>query len=166
MIGGTNDDEVVGFARWARETGYEVRFIEYMPLDAQHAWEREKVVPAATMLEADRRRVPARGRRRDGEPATTFRFADGAPGGIGVIPSVTEPFCDSCNRMRLTAEGQFRNCLFALEETDLRGPMRGGATDADLETLIRDAMWQKWSGHRINHPDFLQPARSMSMIGG
>ena len=83
-----------------------------------------------------------------------------------MIASVTEPFCDSCNRMRMTAEGQFRDCLFALDETDLRGPMREGADDAELEALIRDAMWRKWSGHRINHPDFLQPARSMSMIGG
>jgi cyclic pyranopterin phosphate synthase len=166
VIGGTNDDEVTGFARWARETGYEVRFIEYMPLDAQHAWEREKVIPAATMLDRIGAVYPLVATTPDGEPATSFRFADGAPGGIGVIPSVTEPFCDSCNRMRVTAEGQFRNCLFALDETDLRGPMREGADDAELEALIRDAMWHKWSGHRINHPDFQQPARSMSMIGG
>ncbi len=83
-----------------------------------------------------------------------------------MIPSVTEPFCDTCNRMRLTAEGQFRTCLFALAETDLRGPLRTGATDDDLEALIRDAMWGKWAGHRIDHEDFVQPARSMSMIGG
>jgi cyclic pyranopterin phosphate synthase len=166
VIGGTNDDEVVGFARWARETGYEVRFIEYMPLDAQHAWEREKVVPAADVLsriDGEFPLVPAGG---DAEPATRYLFADGAPGAIGVIPSVTEPFCDSCNRMRITAEGAFRSCLFALEETDLRGPMRAGASDGELETLIRAAMWGKWSGHRINHPDFVQPERSMSMIGG
>ena len=83
-----------------------------------------------------------------------------------MIPSVTEPFCDSCNRMRLTAEGQFRNCLFALEETDLRGPMRAGASDDELEALLREAMWRKWAGHRIDHADFVQPIRSMSMIGG
>jgi GTP 3',8-cyclase len=166
VIGGTNDDEVVGFARWARETGYEIRFIEYMPLDAQHAWERDKVVAAATMLERIDAVFPLAPAGHDGEPATTFRFIDGAPGSVGVIPSVTEPFCDSCNRMRLTAEGQFRSCLFSLEETDLRGPMRAGATDGELEVLIRDTMWAKWSGHRINHPDFVQPARSMSMIGG
>jgi cyclic pyranopterin phosphate synthase len=166
VIGGTNDDEVVGFARWARRTGYEVRFIEYMPLDAQHAWERAKVVPARTVLDriGEVFELVADG---DGaEPATMYGFADGAPGRIGVIPSVTEPFCDSCNRMRITAEGQFRNCLFALEETDLRGPMRAGATDEELETLIREAMWAKWAGHRIDHEDFVQPARSMSMIGG
>jgi cyclic pyranopterin phosphate synthase len=166
VIGGTNDDEVVSFATWSRETGYQVRFIEYMPLDAQHAWEREKVVAAAAILEQIAAVYPLRSSAKDGEPATTFAFADGAPGSIGVIPSVTEPFCDSCNRMRITAEGQFRSCLFALEETDLRSPMRGGASDDELEVLIREAMWTKWSGHRINHPDFVQPERSMSMIGG
>ncbi len=166
VIGGTNDDEVVGFARWARETGYEVRFIEYMPLDAQHAWERAKVVPARTVLERIGQVFPLVSDGEGAEPATTYGFADGAPGRIGVIPSVTEPFCDSCNRMRLTAEGQFRNCLFALNETDLRGPMRAGASDDELEGLLREAMWNKWSGHRIDHADFVQPARSMSMIGG
>jgi cyclic pyranopterin phosphate synthase len=166
VIGGTNDDEVVGFARWARETGYEVRFIEYMPLDAQHGWERRKVVPARTVLDRIGEVFPLVARGGEAEPATTYVFADGSPGRIGVIPSVTEPFCDSCNRMRLTAEGQFRDCLFALEETDLRGPMRAGATDGDLEALVREAMWRKWAGHKIDHPDFVQPARSMSMIGG
>ena len=166
VIGGTNDDEVVGFARWARETGYQVRFIEYMPLDAQHAWERQKVVPARTVLDRIGEVFPLVADGEGAEPATTYGFADGAPGRIGVIPSVTEPFCDSCNRMRLTAEGQFRNCLFALEETDLRGPMRAGASDDELEALVREAMWRKWAGHRIDHADFVQPIRSMSMIGG
>jgi GTP 3',8-cyclase len=166
VIGGTNDDEVVGFARWARETGYEVRFIEYMPLDAQHAWEREKVVPAARILATIHATHPLEADGPTNEPATTYRFADGSPGRIGVIASVTEPFCDTCNRLRLTAEGQFRTCLFALAETDLRGPMRDGASDGELETLVRAAVWGKWSGHRINHADFVQPARSMSMIGG
>jgi cyclic pyranopterin phosphate synthase len=166
VIGGTNDDEVVDFARWARETGYEVRFIEYMPLDAQHAWERAKVVPGASILEAIDATYPLAARTHDAQPATTYGFADGAPGAIGVIASVTEPFCDTCNRLRLTAEGQFRNCLFALEETDLREPLRGGASDEDLERLIRDGVWSKWSGHRVNHADFVQPARSMSAIGG
>jgi cyclic pyranopterin phosphate synthase len=139
VIAGTNDDEIVEFAGWARTTGYEVRFIEYMPLEA------------AT---------------HGTEPATTYRFADGAPGGIGVIASVTQPFCDTCNRLRLTAEGAFRTCLFALDETDLREPLRAGATDDALAAMIRSAVWGKWSGHRINHADFVQPARSMSMIGG
>jgi cyclic pyranopterin phosphate synthase len=166
VIGGTNDDEVVDFARWARETGYEVRFIEYMPLDADHAWERAKVVPAARILAAIDAVHPLEPAGHEQEPATTYRFVDGAPGRIGVIPSVTEPFCDTCNRLRLTAEGQFRNCLFALDETDLREPLRAGASDAELAQLIRRGVWQKWSGHRINHPDFVQPERSMSMIGG
>jgi len=166
VIGGTNDDEVVDFARWSRETGYEVRFIEYMPLDAQHAWERAKVVPGARILEAIDAAYPLRADGPDAEPATTYGFADGARGKIGVIASVTEPFCDTCNRLRMTAEGQFRNCLFALEETDLRGPMRAGAGDEDLEQLIRQGVWAKWSGHRVNHEDFVQPARSMSAIGG
>ena len=149
MIGGTNDDEVVDFARWSRETGYEVRFIEYMPLDAQHAWEREKVVPAARILAAIDAVHPLLPEGHANEPATTFRFADGAPGRVGVIASVTEPFCDTCNRLRLTAEGMFRNCLFAMDETDLRAPMRGGASDDDLALLIR----QGAVGEVVRPPD-------------
>jgi cyclic pyranopterin phosphate synthase len=166
VIGGTNDDELVEFARWSRETGYEVRFIEYMPLDAEHAWERSKVVPSRRVLEIIDSTFPLAAVGHANEPATSYAFADGAPGRIGVIASVTEPFCDTCNRLRLTAEGQVRACLFSLEETDLRGPMHDGATDAELASLIRTTVWRKWSGHRINHADFVQPARSMSMIGG
>ena len=166
VIGGTNDDELVEFARWSSVTGYEVRFIEYMPLDAEHAWERAKVVPGAAILEAIDAVFPLAARHHATEPATTYGFADDAPGTVGVIASVTEPFCDTCNRLRLTAEGQVRACLFSLEETDLRGPMREGASDEDLAGLIRTTVWRKWSGHRINHADFVQPARSMSMIGG
>ena len=166
VIGGTNDDEVVDFARWSRETGYDVRFIEYMPLDAEHAWERAKVVPGREILDRIDAVYPLEADRHGNEPASSYRFADGSPGRVGVIASVTEPFCDTCNRLRLTAEGMVRACLFALEETDLRRPMRTGATDAELERSIRETVWGKWSGHRINHPDFVQPARSMSMIGG
>jgi len=166
VIGGTNDDELVEFARWSRETGYEVRFIEYMPLDAEHAWERSKVVPSRRVLEIIDSTFPLAAVGHANEPATSYAFADGAPGRIGVIASVTEPFCDTCNRLRLTAEGQVRACLFSLEETDLRVPMREGATDEELARLIRTTVWRKWSGHRINHADFVQPARSMSMIGG
>jgi cyclic pyranopterin phosphate synthase len=166
VIGGTNEGEVVDFARWSRETGHVVRFIEYMPLDAQHAWERAKVVPSAHLLEAVHEVFPLEPVGPDNEPSTSYRFADGAPGGIGVISSVTEPFCDTCNRLRLTAEGELRACLFALEETDLRGPLRAGASDEELEALIRENVRRKWSGHRINHPDFVQPERSMSAIGG
>jgi cyclic pyranopterin phosphate synthase len=174
MIAGTNDDEVVDFARFARETGYEVRFIEYMPLDAEHAWERAKVLPSAKVIEAihavfplipeEPVTTPAEG---DGTPpATSYRFADGGAGGVGVIPSVSEPFCDTCNRLRLTAEGKFRVCLFSLNEVDLLTPLRAGASVGDVERLIRQAVWAKWQGHKINHPDFERPDRSMSMIGG
>jgi GTP 3',8-cyclase len=167
VIRGTNEDEVVDFARLARETGHQVRFIEYMPLDADRAWERSKVVPSHEILDRISNTfplLPAHGHAP--QPATVFRFADGARGEIGFISSVTEPFCDTCNRMRITADGQLRVCLFAMEETDLRGPLRAGASGERLERLIREAVWNKWSGHRINHADFARPARSMSMIGG
>ncbi|MFP5320023.1 MAG: GTP 3',8-cyclase MoaA [Acidimicrobiia bacterium] len=166
VLGGTNDDEVVDFARLARETGWDVRFIEYMPLDADHAWERAKVVPSRLIREAIGAVYPLLPRDRGPEPATTFTFADGAPGSVGFISSVTEPFCDTCNRVRVTAEGQLRVCLFAIEETDLREPMRAGATDDELAAVVRSAVWDKWAGHRINHPDFIRPPRSMSSIGG
>ena len=163
----TNEDEVADFADYARRTGYEIRFIEYMPLDAQHAWERAKVVPGREVLERIAERFPLVAVEHDDPaPARTYRFADGAPGSVGVIASVTEPFCDSCDRMRITADGQFRTCLFALTETDLRGPLRAGADDAAIERLVRDAMWEKGAGHRISHPDFVQPTRAMSAIGG
>jgi len=167
LIAGTNDGEVVDFARFARETGYEVRFIEYMPLDAEQSWERAKVMPSAAIVEAVDAVYPLLAAGGNGsQPATSFRFADGAPGGIGVIPSVTEPFCDSCDRLRLTAEGRFRVCLFSMDETDLLTPLRSGAADEEIERLIRTAVWGKWEGHKINHPDFERPDRSMSMIGG
>jgi GTP 3',8-cyclase len=166
VIAGTNESEVVDFARFARETGYQVRFIEYMPLDAEQHWERAKVVPSAQIVEAIDKAYPLIAEGEGAEPATGFRFADGAPGGIGVIASVTEPFCDTCNRLRLTAEGELRACLFAMSEVDLRGPLRAGAADDELEEIIRAHVWQKWEGHKINHPDFQRPDRSMSMIGG
>ncbi len=167
VLRGTNDDEVVDFAAYAREMGYEIRFIEYMPLDAQHAWERAKVVPSREVLARIAERFPLVAEDAHGPaPATTYRFADGAPGTVGVIASVTEPFCDSCDRMRITADGQFRTCLFALTETDLRGALRSGAGDAAIEDLVRTAMWDKGPGHRINHADFVQPRRAMSAIGG
>ena len=167
VIAGTNEDEVVDFARFARDTGYEVRFIEYMPLDAEQKWERAKVVPSAEILAAIDAVYPLVPEDTGGaEPATSFRFADGAPGAIGVIASVTEPFCDTCNRLRITADGQLRACLFAMQEADLRTPLRSGASDAEIEAVIRAAVWAKWEGHKINHPDFERPSRSMSMIGG
>jgi GTP 3',8-cyclase len=166
VIGGTNDDEAAAFAGLARDAGVEVRFIEYMPLDAEKAWERAKVVPSRTLRARIEDRYPLVPVAGGAEPASRYRFADGVPGGVGFVSSVTEPFCDTCNRVRLTADGQFRSCLFSLEEADLRTPLRAGATDHDLEGLIRTAVAAKWAGHRINHPDFVRPARSMSMIGG
>ena len=167
MIKGHNDDESVAFAELARRTGYEIRFIEYMPLDAQDAWSRQNVVAAEDTL-ADISRVHALipVEAEGAEPATTFRFADGAPGVVGVIPSVTAPFCDSCDRLRLTSDGQLRACLFSLEETDLRSQLRAGASDEAIEDLARACVAAKWSGHRIGKDDFVKPARSMSMIGG
>jgi GTP 3',8-cyclase len=167
VIKGHNEDEAPAFARLARETGYEMRFIEYMPLDAQDEWSAEGVVPGREILEQITAVYPLVPDTDDEpEPATPYRFADGAPGRIGVIPSVTEPFCDSCNRLRLTADGQLRACLFSLEETDLRGPLRAGASDDELAARARECIAAKWSGHRIGQADFVRPARSMSMIGG
>jgi GTP 3',8-cyclase len=166
VIRGSNDDEVVTFARLARRTGYEVRFIEYMPLDADGTWERSNVLPSSEVFEAISRIFPLSPVREGAEPATMFRFLDGAPGAVGFISSVTEPFCESCDRLRLTADGRLLACLFALEDTDLRAPLRAGADDEDLERHIRRGVWGKWAGHRINQPDFVRPLRSMSMIGG
>jgi GTP 3',8-cyclase len=166
VIRGSNDDEVVDFARLARRTGHEVRFIEFMPLDADGTWDRSNVVPSGEVFEAISRSFRLTPVREAARPATTFRFADGAPGAVGFISSVTEPFCDTCDRLRLTADGRLLACLFALEDTDLRTPLRAAATDQDLAVRIRDAVRGKWAGHRINQPDFVRPARSMSMIGG
>jgi cyclic pyranopterin phosphate synthase len=160
------EDEVVRFAEFARRTPYVVRFIEFMPLDADHAWSADKVLPN----EEIRRRIHAAypleavGRDRHGT-ARRWRFADGQ-GEIGFISPVSEPFCGDCNRIRLTAEGMLRTCLFSLNETDLREPMRAGASDADLEAIIRDAVWRKELKHHIGDEGFIQPARSMSRIGG
>ncbi|HEX5948507.1 MAG TPA: GTP 3',8-cyclase MoaA [Actinomycetota bacterium] len=167
VIGGTNDDEAVAFAALARRADVEVRFIEYMPLDAERRWERAKVVPSAVLRDRIDRAFPlAPANGHEPQPATVFRFADGAPGRVGFIASVTEPFCETCNRIRLTADGQLRACLFSLGETDLRTPLRAGASDDELDALVRTAVAAKWAGHRIDHPDFVRPDRSMSMIGG
>jgi cyclic pyranopterin phosphate synthase len=159
---------VVDLAAFGRARGVGVRFIEFMPLDAPGDWRPDQVVPAHEILERIDAVFPLEAvdaHPEHVEPAARRRYRDGI-GDVGVIASVTEPFCASCDRVRITAEGRFRTCLFALEETDLRAPMRAGASDAELDTLIRETVWRKWSGHRINHPDFVQPDRSMSMIGG
>ncbi len=168
VTAGVNDDEVVAFARFARETGRVVRFIEYMPLDAQHAWERHQVVAGAEIVRRISQVWPieAVGRRADDPaPADRFRFVDGA-GEIGIIASVTHAFCGGCNRLRLTADGAIRNCLFAADEWSARDLLRGGGSDDDLAHLLRAAVWAKLPGHGVNDPGFVQPARPMSRIGG
>ena len=160
------EDEVVRFAEFARRTPYVVRFIEFMPLDADHAWTRDKVLPNAEIVRLIDAVYPLEpvGRERHGT-SRRWRFADGK-GEIGFISPVTEPFCGDCNRIRLTAEGELRTCLFSLTETDLRGPLRSGATDSDLEAIIRDAVWRKELKHHVNEPGFVPPPRTMSAIGG
>jgi GTP 3',8-cyclase len=158
--------EVLRFAEFARQNPYEVRFIEFMPLDADRAWTRDKVLPNAeivAMIDAVYPLEPV-GRERHGT-ARRYRFADGG-GEMGFISPVTQPFCGDCNRIRLTAEGELRTCLFSMTETDLRDPLRAGATDTELEELIRDAVWRKELKHHVNDPGFVQPARTMSQIGG
>jgi GTP 3',8-cyclase len=160
------EHEVLRFAEFAMQNPYEVRFIEFMPLDADHAWTRDKVLPNAeivAMIDAVYPLEPV-GRERHGT-ARRYRFADGE-GAMGFISPVSEPFCGDCNRIRLTAEGELRTCLFSLHETDLRGPLRAGATDAELEEIVRDAVWRKELKHHVNDPGFVQPARTMSRIGG
>ena len=154
------------FAEFARQHPYEVRFIEFMPLDADRAWTRDKVLPNAEIVAMIDAVYPleAVGRERHGT-ARRYRFADGN-GEIGFISPVSEPFCGDCNRIRLTAEGELRTCLFSMTETDLREPLRSGATDEELEAIIRDAVWRKELKHHVNDPGFVQPARTMSRIGG
>ena len=160
------EDEVLRFAEFARQNPYEVRFIEFMPLDADRAWTRDKVLPNAEIVRMIDEVYPLEpvGRERHGT-ARRYRFADGR-GEMGFISPVTEPFCGDCNRIRLTAEGELRTCLFSMTETDLREPLRSGATDDELEEIIRDAVWRKELKHHVNDPGFVQPARTMSRIGG
>lgn len=167
-IRGVTEDEVVPFGHFARETGHEVRFIEYMPLDSDNAWERDKVLFAREILQTLSEAigplspVPGQDPR---APATDYQFDDGV-GRIGFIPSVSEPFCESCNRFRITADGKLRSCLFSLEETDVRTLLRGGASDDELAAVVRDCITRKWAGHQINLPTFVQPQRPMHSIGG
>jgi len=175
VMRGINDDEVVDLARFGRERGVGVRFIEFMPLDADGAWSRDRVVPAQEILERIHAEFPLEAmpvagvRSEHVEPAERFRYADGI-GDVGVIASVTEPFCDHCDRIRMTAEGKLRTCLFALEEFDLREIVRSGAPDAEIDDAlaaeIARAVGRKWAGHRIGQVDFIRPDRSMSQIGG
>jgi cyclic pyranopterin phosphate synthase len=163
---GVNDDEILALARFGRERGVEVRFIEFMPLDASGGWTNRSVVGQDEIVariaeEYPLEPVPSRG----AAPADRWRYADGK-GQVGVIPSVTKPFCGDCDRVRLTADGQFRTCLFATEEFDLRGAIRSGESDDQLADRIERAVGAKWAGHHINQVDFVRPKRSMSQIGG
>ena len=171
IVRGVNDDEIEALAAYGREVGAEVRFIEFMPLDGDGTWDVEAVVPAAEIvarLDAAFGLAPAEARGH--EPAARRRYADGR-GAVGVIASVTDAFCDRCDRIRLTAEGRLRSCLFALDEVDLRRVVRDDAadaasTDAAIAAAIRGAVADKWAGHHIAQPVFVRPSRSMSQIGG
>ncbi len=167
MIRGVNDDEIENFALLARARPFHVRFIEFMPIGADDGWSIEKVVPSREIIE----RINATGHRlvpveyHGIHPADRYRFEDGA-GEIGFISSVSEPFCSSCNRVRLTSDGKLRTCLFSLHESDLKTMMRNGSTDDELREVIIRAVWMKEEGHLINRPGFVRPERTMSQIGG
>ena len=166
VVRGLNDDELIPMAAWARDLGVELRFIEFMPLDAPGEWTREQVVPAGEILtRLDQAFGLLPPDPRGSAPAERYRYADGK-GAVGVIASVTRAFCAQCDRIRLTADGQIRTCLFATTEYDLRGLLRSGADDEAIARLYLDAVARKEFGHKINQPDFVQPLRSMSQIGG
>ena len=171
VIRGVNEHEIADLAAFGRARGVDVRFIEFMPLDAAGEWTMDQVVPAQEILERISAVFPVAEGDEPAEhsphaaPAAEFRYADGE-GGFGVIPSVTAPFCGDCDRVRITAEGKFRTCLFALDEFDLRAPLRSGAGDDELSAVIEAAVGTKWAGHHIGKVDFVRPARSMSQIGG
>jgi cyclic pyranopterin phosphate synthase len=163
---GVNDDEILALAEFGRDHGVQVRFIEFMPLDATAHWTSGSVVSQDEIVAAiaavhPLELVPARG----SAPADRWRYLDGR-GEVGVIPTVTKPFCGDCDRVRITAEGQFRTCLFATREFDLRALLRGGATDDELAAEIARAVGTKWAGHAIGQVAFIRPSRSMSQIGG
>jgi cyclic pyranopterin phosphate synthase len=167
LLRGVNDDEAVDLLRFAVERGFELRFIEQMPLDAQHGWQRAEMVTAGEILAALRTAFVLTPDVHDRGAAPAERWlVDGGPATVGVIASVTRPFCGACDRTRLTADGQVRSCLFARTETDLRGLLRDGASDAAIAEAWRGAMWGKLAGHGIDEPGFLQPDRPMSAIGG
>lgn len=169
IVRGVNDDEVLDFAAFGRDRGVEIRFIEWMPLDGGEQWSRDQVVPAGEIVLCIARTWPlieSDGRAADpSAPAESYQYADGA-GRIGVIASVTRSFCGTCDRIRLTSDGQLRNCLFAVRETDLRSLMRGGASDDELAAAVEAEVGRKWAGHSIGQVHFIRPARSMSQIGG
>lgn len=167
LIRNFNDDEALDFAQLARRHGWQVRFIEFMPLGKDDHWQRERVLPGAELRARIASHFPLQPLSAAGKnPAELWGFADGSPGQLGFINSVSAPFCEACNRIRLTADGHLRSCLFSLQETPLKASLRSGASDTELKDLIRGAVWQKEAGHLINQPQFERPLRSMSSIGG
>ena len=162
---GVNDDEVVDFATFGREKGVEVRFIEFMPLDADHSWSVAQVVPGERIVAAIAAVYPLREVARGSDPAALFEYRDGG-GRVGAIASVTAPFCTRCDRVRLTAEGKLRSCLFSMDETDLRCLLRAGSSDDELANAISGCVGAKGPGHQIGSVTFVQPPRTMSQIGG
>jgi cyclic pyranopterin phosphate synthase len=163
---GFTEEEAIPFAEFARSTSFQVRFIEFMPLDGDHSWSPDQVLTGDELREIiDRVHPLEEAPREPHATARVFRFADGQ-GEIGFINPVSEPFCADCNRIRMTADGKLRTCLFSLHETDLREPLRSGASDAELEQIIRAAVWRKELKHRVGEPGFRQPPRTMSAIGG
>jgi len=163
---GFTEEEAIPFAEFARSTSFQVRFIEFMPLDGDHAWSADQVLTGDELRDIIDRVYPLEEAPREPHAtARVFRFADGQ-GEIGFINPVSEPFCADCNRIRLTADGKLRTCLFSVNETDLREPLRSGASDAQLEEIIRAAVWRKELKHRVGEPGFRQPPRTMSAIGG
>ncbi len=165
VVRGVNDDEIIDLARFGRERGATVRFIEWMPLDGGHTWGADRVVPSAEVLAAIGAVWPLEALPRGSAPAARWRYADGA-GEVGVVGSVTEPFCSSCDRIRLSAEGMLRACLFAHREADLRAVLRAGGGDDAVADALRAEVGTKWAGHAIGNVSFLQPDRAMSQIGG
>ncbi|MDQ6840770.1 MAG: GTP 3',8-cyclase MoaA [Actinomycetota bacterium] len=167
VVRGVNDDEIEAFAAFGRQRGVEVRFIEWMPLDGDGNWSGGQVMPAAEIIERINAVFPLTndGAQRGSMPAERFAYADGN-GRVGVVASVTQSFCESCDRIRLTAEGQLRNCLFAVRECDLRAVLRSGGTDDDVAAAIEAEVGRKWAGHSIGQVNFIRPNRSMSQIGG
>ncbi|MFH8518739.1 GTP 3',8-cyclase MoaA [Streptomyces gelaticus] len=168
LMPGLNDDEAPELLAWAVEQGYELRFIEQMPLDAQHGWKREGMITAGDILQSLRTRftLTEEGAKERGSAPAERWIVDGGPHRVGVIASVTRPFCRACDRTRLTADGQVRTCLFAREETDLRGALRSDAPDEEIARIWTLAMWGKKAGSGLDDPSFLQPDRPMSAIGG
>ena len=165
VMRGVNDDEIADFVDFGRRKGVEVRFIEFMPLDADGIWSNDTVVGVEEILARVHAASPVVPVERTSAPAARHRFADGR-GSVGIVASVSDSFCSTCDRVRLTADGQFRNCLFAVEETDLRALLRSGADDDEIAAAIAGSVASKWAGHQINRVHFIRPRRSMSQIGG